>query len=65
MDTPAPISSYVFDVLSTVTLEDIESRLAEIEGERAGLSLLRRSLLAKRRAEKRERARSITGRSTR
>jgi len=54
-DTPDALTA-----LQHLTLEDVEQRLAEIEGERASLSLLRRSLIARRRAQKQAEQRSMT-----
>lgn len=47
-------------VVRNLSLEQIERRLVEIDGERASLSLLRRSIVARERAERRTRQRSIT-----
>lgn len=44
--------------LRGLTLEQVERRIAELEGERATLATLRRSLKAKRRAEERSQRRS-------
>lgn len=46
--------------LRDLTLEEVETRLAEIDGERASLSLLRRSIAAKLRAKKRTQQRAMT-----
>lgn len=39
--------------LRHLTLEQIEARIAELEGERASLALIRRSLVARHRAQQR------------
>jgi len=57
MDIAAPDA---LTALRHLTLEQVEERLAEIDGERASLSLLRRSLLARRRAQRRAQDRSVT-----
>ncbi len=46
-------SSDLVAALRHLTLAEVEQRLAEIEGERASLTMLRRSLIARRRAEER------------
>jgi len=53
-----PESPDALAALRELTLEEVEQRLAEIDGERASLALLRRSLLARQRAEQRTRQRS-------
>jgi hypothetical protein len=53
-------TSDAISVLKHLTLAEIETRLAEIDGERASLSLLRRSLLARRRAANRARRHSVS-----
>jgi len=52
MQTNLPTSDPL-DALRHLTLEQVEYRLAELDGERASLSLIRRSLVARRRAEQR------------
>ena len=46
--------------LRDLSLNEIEERLADIDGERASLSLLRRSLVAKDNARRRTQRRSVT-----
>ena len=46
--------------LQHLSLEDVERRLAQIDGERATLSLLRRSLVARQRAVVKTQRRSVT-----
>ena len=55
-----PETNDALAVLRYLTIEEVEKRLAEIDGERASLSLLRRSLLARRRAQKRVQQRSLS-----
>lgn len=50
MDSSLPQSDPLA-TLRNLTIEQVESRLAEINGERASLSLIRRSLAARRKAE--------------
>jgi hypothetical protein len=45
--------------LRHLTLEQVEKRLAELEGERAALTTLRRSMVARRRAQQRQSGQSI------
>ena len=59
MATPEPTSD-ALAALRELTLEQLEQRLAELDGERASLSLLRRSLVARQRAQKRAQGRSVT-----
>lgn len=53
-------TSDALNALRNLTLEEVEKRLADIDGERASLSLLRRSLVARRLAKNRTRQRSLT-----
>jgi hypothetical protein len=52
MESTLPISD-IWGALSALTLVDVEKRLADLESERAQLSLLRRSLAARDRAKRR------------
>ena len=47
-------------ILRQLTLEQVEQRLAELDGERASLSLIRRSLVARLRAKEKARRRKTT-----
>jgi hypothetical protein len=58
MNTTPPNADPVA-ALRHLTIEQIEQRLAELDGERASLSLLRRSLVARRRAEQRQSRRTV------
>ena len=49
-----PDTADVLAALRQLTLEEVEQRLAELDGERASLALLRRSLAARRRAQIRQ-----------
>jgi hypothetical protein len=55
-----PTTSDALNALRNLTLEEVEKRLADIDGERASLSLLRRSLVARRLATNRTQQRSLT-----
>ncbi len=48
-----PNANDALDALRHLTVEQVEKRLAEIDGERAALSTLRRSLVARERAQRR------------
>ncbi len=48
-----PITGGPFEALQTLTLEQVEQRLLELDAERASLSLIRRSLAAKERTRRR------------
>ena len=48
------------DALRHLTIAEVETRIAEIDGERASLSLLRRSLVARKRAQNRAMTRSVS-----
>ena len=48
------------DALRHLTLAEVETRLAEIDGERASLSLLRRSLAARDRAQRQTQRRAVS-----
>ena len=51
--TTKPETNDALAALRHLKLEEVEHRLAEIDGERASLSLLRRSLIARERAQRR------------
>ncbi len=51
----APDKSDALATLRHLTLADVEQRLADLDAERAALSLLRRSLAARDRAKRRSR----------
>ena len=53
MKSNVPNSSDPVTALRSLSLEQIDQRIAELDGERASLALIRRSLLARRRAEQR------------
>lgn len=55
-----PDTTNVLTAVQELSLEQVEHRLAEIDGERAFLSLLRRSLAARERAKRRTQQRSLT-----
>lgn len=55
-----PETKDALNALRYLTLEEVEQRITEINGERASLSLLRRSLLARKRAERKSQQRSVT-----
>ncbi|MFH1922220.1 MAG: hypothetical protein ABIP48_20340 [Planctomycetota bacterium] len=55
-----PEQSNALDALRRLTLDQVENRLAEIDGERASLSLLRRSIVARERAQRRTQERSVS-----
>jgi hypothetical protein len=61
MKTTTPTAD-ALDALRHLTLEQVEQRLAELEVERAGLSWMRRSLVAKEKARRRQRR--LAGRGT-
>jgi len=52
METNVPNSDPV-SALRRLTLEQVDLRLAELDGERAALAVIRRSLVARLRAEQR------------
>jgi hypothetical protein len=54
----APEKADAFAALRQLSLTEVESRLADLNGERAALSLLRRSLVARERARRRLQPRS-------
>ena len=53
-----PESTDALSALRLLTLAEVEQRLAELDAERAALSLLRRSLVARERARRRSEQRS-------
>ncbi|KKM84521.1 hypothetical protein LCGC14_1298350 [marine sediment metagenome] len=50
---PTPNTTNALTALRHLTIEEVEQRLTEIDGERASLALLRRSLAARERAKQR------------
>jgi hypothetical protein len=55
--TSLPDTSNALAALRHLTIEEVEHRLAELDGERAALSLLRRSMIARRRVQNRAKQR--------
>ena len=51
MPSDEPKTTTALNALHGLTLQDVEQRLTELDGERASLSLIRRSLAAKERAK--------------
>ncbi len=54
-----PNTAEAIAAIQNLTLEEVERRLAEIDGERASLSSLRRSLVARERVRRRSQNRSL------
>lgn len=57
MVTRKPETTSALNALEDLSIEAVEKRLAEIEGERASLSVLRRSLAARERAQRKTQSR--------
>jgi hypothetical protein len=53
MSSNVPNKNDALAALRTLTLDQVDERIAELDGERASLALIRRSLVAKRRAQDR------------
>jgi hypothetical protein len=61
MDTTPPIADTLTAALRQLSLGEVEQRLADLDAERAALSLLCRSLAARERARRRSEHRRAAG----
>jgi len=61
MDSTKPDTIDAMAALRHIRLEEFESRIPEFDGDQASLSLLRCSLVDRRRAQSRTNSRSVTG----